>query len=242
MPSSIGLTTLSRMVVVGGRTLRRDEAARVVAGVAALMIDAGNSDEVLRKLSHGQLGDDDLVVSKEERYDNVVARSAEFVDLLHASMHGAFTLPAESWLDLRFELQFFDDPEAAEGDWTYVLLGTENKSLEAAWAGIDTVERYDIPEPDALQRSDVEEGLAQRERLWSRVTAPYVRSSPVSWKAPDPQLLFDIVDSLGHLDGDAARAEAGEITVTLVAEALAPLIGVSSGEAIEVLQRPPQGA
>jgi hypothetical protein len=235
MPSSIGLTTLSRLVVGAGRALRRDEAAKVVASVAALVLDAGRSDEVFRKLSHGQIGDDDLVVSKEDRYDTVVARSAEFVDLVHASMHAAFTLPAEAWLDLRFELQFFDDPEDPEGPWTYILLGSENNALESAWAGIESVERFPIPDPDALQQHEVEEGLAEREAVWTRVTAPYERTSPVSWKAPDPQFLFDIIDSLGHMDGDAARAEQGEITVTLVAEELAALLACTQEQAVEAL-------
>lgn len=236
MPSSIGLTTLSRRVVAAGRAIRRDEAARVVATVAAMVVESGGSDEVFRKLSHGRIGDADVVVSKEERYENLVARSAEFVDLLHAAMHASFSVPPEPWLDLRFELQFFDDADDPDGPWTYVLLGTENKALENAWAGVEAVETYPIPAPDAqFRQAEPDETFAAREATWARVTAPFVRSSPVSWRAPDPELLFDIVDSLGHLDGDAARAEAGEITVTLVARELAPLLGRTLEEAVDVL-------
>jgi hypothetical protein len=236
MPSSRGLTTLSRRIVANGKALRRDEAVRIVAGVAARVVESGSSDEVFRALSHGHLGDDDLVVSN-GRLQNLVGRSAEFVDLLHASLHNTFTLPPDPWLDLRFEIRFFDDPEEPEAPWTYVLVGTESDAMEQRWRAVDGVESYPLPNPDAPAGDEDADAASRREAVWSRVMAPYANSSPLSWMAPDPQLLFDVVDSVAAADGDAARADEGKLTVTLVAAELARLMGTDATQARELLLR-----
>lgn len=234
MPRSIGLTALSRHIAADVRAVRRDEAVRIVAAVAAKAIESGDRDGVFRKLSHGQLGDEQLLVSH-GRAANLVAYSAEFVDLLHSSLHNSVTVPPEPWLDLRFELRFFDDPADAESPWTYVLLGTECAALEERWQGIDGVERFSIPDPDDMTRLDDDDGLAARAETWARITAPFANSGPISWRLPDPELLFDIFDSLADPDRDSVRAEEGEITVALVAAAVKRLLDISEREAEDLL-------
>lgn len=235
MPRSIALTTLSRRIVAGGTVSRRDEAVRIVAAIAAQVIESADREAVFRRLSHGRLGVEQLAVSR-TRSPSLVAYTAEFVDLLHSSMHHTFAVPVEPWLDLRFELSFFDDPADAESPWTYVLLGTESPVLEERWQQIEGVEPFPIPDPDDVPGNDhAEPELSARADIWTRVTDPFATSEPISWQAPELALLFDIIDSLADPAGDRVQAEQGKITVSLVADELSRRHGMSHPEAYDLL-------
>jgi len=237
MPSSIGLTTLSRRIVAGGRALRRDESVRVIAAVTADVIASGDSDAVFRNLSHGQIGADQLVVSR-RRAPSLIAHTAEFVDLLHSSMHHAFAVPPAAWLDLRFKLDFYDDPDDPDSPWTYVLLGTESMVLRQRWQEVDGVEPYPLPDPDQPTDEAVDD-VAERAAVWTRVLAPFTHSAPVTWLAPDPELLFDVVDSLRDPTGDEHRAADGLVTVSLIADALVQHHGIAADDVLEIMTTQP---
>lgn len=221
IPSQLGLTTLSRVLTKHGKITRRDEATRVVARVVADFVTTGNPGEVIGRLSHGQLSAADLVVSSATGSD-LIRQAAEFIDLLHAQMHHLSALPMPAHLDLRFRLQFYDDRDDPNREWTYVLLGTNCDVLEQAWQRVVGVEQFAVPtsdEPGDARGTDPE--WAQRAATWERVTRPFRNSSPITWSAPEPELLFAVTESLREPAEDAMRAEAGELTVTMVIDEVA---------------------
>jgi hypothetical protein len=216
IPSQVGLTTLSRVLTKHGKVIRRDEATRVVAAVVADFYTTGDPDEVIGRLSHGQLSAADLVVSAATGSD-LIRQAAEFIDLLHAQMHHLSALPMPAHLDLRFCLQFYDDRDDPNGRWTYVLLGTNCDVLEQAWQRVNGVEQFAVTtsdDPGKARGTDPE--WAQRAATWERVTRPFRSSSPITWSAPEPELLFAVTESLREPAEDVTRADAGELTVTMI--------------------------
>ena len=228
-PTSFGLTPLSRQLVSYGRPIRRDGAVEAVARVLTLIISSPQEwTRVFPRLSFGQVTIDDLQVSAGRR-DGLVCYSAEYVDAVNAHLHRTSAVPVPPWLDLRFELQFFDDPRDVEQRWTYALLGTESHSLEAAWAAVDGVEAYPAATvADAPADPTRDPGWADRRLVWDRVTAPFRRSSPLAWRAPDPSLVFDVAESMANPGRDDELAASGSVTQSLVMEALGEMLGKSA--------------
>jgi hypothetical protein len=217
LPASVGITALSRRLVVAGQLPRRDQAIHVIAGVMARVLESSDRDAVFRSLSNGQVGDSDLAVCN-AGHRPLVARVAEFVDVLHSALHSPFALPPDAWLDLRFELRFVDDPGDSGNCWTYALLGTESEALQHAWQAIPGVELFAFDDGDDSERSGSADRDSSQEHgeIWARVLAPFATANPLCWTAPDPQLLFDILDSLDHPESDEAQAAKGRVTVPLV--------------------------
>jgi hypothetical protein len=232
IPGDVRLTALSRTLASDLRTTFRDEAARAVASVIAELLDA-DTDTVLRRLSHGQLGIDDLIISPVRASDAVLSHAAEFVELLHAHMHRPSALPMPTHLDLRCWLQFFDDPDGDSTGWTYVLLGTGSDRLEQAWQAVAGVEPFAVTAPDQRpDRPEADAGWVERAEVWDRVTAPLRGAAPLTWQAPEPELLFDIAESQRDAAGDSARAASGRLTVPAVLAALAAQLGTEDHAAL----------
>jgi hypothetical protein len=225
LPATVGLTALSRALISDGRSLRRDESVVAVAIVAAeLFVGSQDPDAVLRRLSHGQLSGSDLTLSTASGR-GLVSRAAEFVDLAHVLTHRPGALPMPTRLDLRFSLQFFDDPDDSGPAWTYVLVGTNSDRLEQAWLSVDGVEAYPVTvddQPPLFPESDPE--WAKRAIVWDRVLAPYAHAQPITWAASEPQLFFDVTESLAHPERDQANAADGRLTVPLVVEQVRQLL------------------
>jgi hypothetical protein len=58
------------------------------------------------------------------------------------------------------------------------------------------------------------------------------RSPSLTWQAPEPELLFDIAESLRDPAGDSARAASGRLTVPAVLAALAAQLGADDHAAL----------
>lgn len=228
-PASFGLTSLSRQLVSYGKPIRRDAAVDAVARVLTRIISSPQDwTEVFPRLSFGQVTIEHLQVSAGRR-DGLLCYSAEYVDAVNAHLHRTSAVPVPPWLDLRFELQFFDDPADGDRRWTYALLGTESHSLEAAWAAVDGVEAYPaatVADPPADPTLDPR--WADRRLVWDRLTAPFRRSSPLAWRAPDPSVLFDLAESMADPSRDDELAASGSVTQSLVVEALGEMLGESA--------------
>lgn len=223
-PSSISLTALVRRIITDGRAIRRDEAVQAVASVIVeLLASPQDRDSVYRRLSHDQLSAGDLRVSAGIQ-PTLVCFAAEFIDVAHALLHRASTIPIPSHLDLRFSLSFYDD--AADPDWTYALLATDSDPLEQAWAGVDKVEPFSLASTiEAGRSNESDEHWVQGQAVWNRVLEPYRHSAPLAWTAPEPELLFEVMDSLRSPADAAALAAAGGITADLVVDAVRQKLG-----------------
>lgn len=223
--SNISLTALSRALIRDGRDLRRDESVLAVAIVAAeLIVTPQDPDAVLRRLSHGQLSSADLTLSAGGGL-SVISRAAEFIDVAHALMHRSGAVPMPARLDLRFSLQFFDDREDPSHAWTYVLVGTNSDRLEQAWLSAPGVEPYPVTtddQPPLFPESDP--GWAERGVVWDRVLAPFAHSAPIAWSASEPELFFDVTESLANPERDGVSAADGKLTVPLVVEQVRQLL------------------
>ncbi|MCP3427089.1 hypothetical protein NBM05_13975 [Rothia sp. AR01] len=194
----------------------RQEGVRAVATVLAEVLRTGESrDEVFRRLSYGQVGEEDLLFSRAHSAC-MITRASEFVDVAHAEMRKPTAVPVHPAIDLRCRAQFVGDPDDPELTWTYVLLGTERPALEQHFMGIEGMEPYPIPEEDAPE----DEEAAERAALWRRALAPYRHIAPLSLSAPDPSLLFDASESILARIQDDELASRGKITSSeIVAEA-----------------------
>jgi hypothetical protein len=227
-PASFGLTSLSRQLVSYGKPIRRDAAVEAVARVLSRIISTPQDwTQVFPRLSFGQVTIESLKVSA-GRHDGLLCYCAEYVDAVNAHLHGTSAVPVAPWLDLRFELQFFDDPADRDKRWTYALLGTESHALEAAWAAVDGVEAYPAASvADPPTEPQLDPGWADRRLVWDRLIFPFRRSSPLSWRAPDPSLLFDLAESMADPDRDDELAASGSVTQSLVMEALGEMLAES---------------
>jgi hypothetical protein len=236
LPGSVGITALCRHLVNTGRLPRRDQAIHVIAGIMARALESSDRDALFKSLSKGQVGDSDLAISNAGDRP-LVARVAEFVDVLHSALGGPFALPPDPWLDLRFELRFVDDPEDKGNCWTYALLGTEGEGLQSVWQAIPGVEPFAFDDAHDSERfpSTDRDFSQEHEKIWARVLAPFATANPLCWTAPDPQLLFDILDSLGHPECDEAQAAEGRVTVPLVLAQLRRLTNDSTAGLDRVL-------
>lgn len=217
MPSEVSLTGLSRSIVRRGEPVHRHLAARAVARVAVELLRRPDRQEAsLRGLSYGQLGLADLSISQ-LRGLGTLARAAEFVDAGHALMHRASAVPMPADLDLRFTLKFFDDQDDPDREWIYVLVGTASAELETAWREVRGVEAYPISidgQPAANVAED--DDTLSRQAVWDRVLSPFVRSAPLSWTASEPELLFDVIESLRDPDVDEQHEGGARVTAGLV--------------------------
>ncbi len=73
--------------------------------------------------------------------------------------------------------------------------------------------------------------------------APFGRSTPLQVSAPEPQVLFDLFESLQHHDGDTALAAAGKVTVSAVIDELERRPGGNAPEDLrELLTAPARSA
>jgi hypothetical protein len=239
-PASFGLTSLSRQLVSYGRPIRRDAAVGAAARVLTQIISSPQDwPSVFPHLSFGQVTLETLKVSAGRR-DGLLSYAGEYVDAVNAHLHRTSAVPVAPWLDLRFELQFFDDPADPHLRWTYALLGTESHALEAAWAAVDGVEAYPAASlADPPTDPDVDPGWSDRRLVWDRLTAPFRRSLPLSWRAPDPSLLFDLAESMADPGRDDELAASGGVTQSLVMEALGELLGDSApADLLAMVTRP----
>ena len=144
LPSQIGLTSLSRALERFGWPVWRVEVVRAVASVVIEMMEpSADTEEVCRRLSNGQVGADDLVLSR-ARDSGVLLRSAEFLDVAHGLLHRPSAMPLPPTLDLRCRAQFMDDTGDPDRAWTYVLFGTEHDRLEQAFVHLRGCQAYPL--------------------------------------------------------------------------------------------------
>lgn len=109
------------------------------------------------------------------------------------------------------------------------MFGTEHARLERVFLQIRGMESYPLSIADNPPIDpDADPGWAERCVIWQRVLAPYSRSSPLSISAPEPQIMFDIAESLQHPQRDGQYAAEGKVTVTAVLDELTRLLGDSA--------------
>ncbi|WP_156222237.1 hypothetical protein [Pseudactinotalea suaedae] len=191
----------------------RTEAVRTLAAVADTLLQGRDDQEaVLRRLSHGQLGLEDLVVSRAQG-GGILLRAAEFLDVAHVFIHRASAVPLPSTLDLRCTARFMDDPGDRDSRWIYVLLSTERSSMEIMFGGLRDVESYPVPAP-ADVTDDPE--AAERAEIWARVLQRYKSFSPPSILAPDLHLTLDLIEALGAGDRDDGLSSYSRVTIAEV--------------------------
>lgn len=226
LPSEIRLTAISRALERFGWPIWQTETVRAVASVAIELLAAPDQREpVYQTLSHGQITESDLVIS-EAREHGLLMRAAEFLDVGHGLMHRASALPLPPRLDLRCRAQFMDDRGDPDRQWTYVLFGTEHEPLEEVFLQLRGIQAFPLNDPndppaDPAQHPDWQ----MRRAVWDRVLAPYARFSPLSISAPEPQIAFDIAESLLHVDRDDEYSAEGKTTVTAVVTEVARQLG-----------------
>lgn len=227
LSTGTSLTSVSRALERFGWPLWQVEIRRAVATVCIELLADDDRDTVFRKLSHGQVGDDDLVVSAANRR-GLLHRAAEFLDVGHGIMHRPSALPLPPRLDLRCRAQFMDDRDDPERRYTYVLFGTEHERLEEVFLQLRGIEAYPLASSDDPGDPGDETGRderAERAVVWDRVLAPYARFSPLSISAPEPQVTFDVAESLHWPDREAEFAAQGKTTVTQVVAEVARHLG-----------------
>lgn len=213
-PSTMLLPSISRALERFGWPVWREETVRALAEVTLELLDPATSrDDVFRRLSHNQIGEADLVISQ-SRHEGLLHRAAEFLDVGHALMHRPSATPLPSWLDLRCQAQFMDDPEDPDRAWTYALFGTEHDRLQRIFSQLRGTQEYPLPPEDSPPEGADPAEWRERAATWHRVLAPYARYSPLSIHTPEPQVMFDIVESLSDLSRDAQLAASGKVTVT----------------------------
>ncbi|RKT79756.1 hypothetical protein DFJ68_3234 [Terracoccus luteus] len=228
LSTDTSLTSVSRALERFGWPLWQVEIRRAVAAVCVELLADDDRDTVFRKLSHGQVGDEDLVVSAANRR-GLLHRAAEFLDVGHGIMHRPSALPLPPRLDLRCRAQFMDDRDDPVRRYTYVLFGTEHERLEEVFLQLRGIEAYPLASGDDPVDDDDAAGagaeLAERAAVWDRVLAPYARFSPLSISAPEPQVTFDVAESLHWPDREDEFAAQGKTTVTQVVAEVARRLG-----------------
>lgn len=207
LAGAVNLPALSRALERGGWDLWRAEVTRALATVCLAALQEGE-DAAYARLSHGQISRVDLRFSAAVR-GALVCRAAEFLDRGHALMAHRTTIPMPPELDLRCRAQFMDDLGDPDGTWTYVLFGTQHLRLVEAFEQVEGLERYPVDLPGVTTPSDPE-----RAAVWERVLAPFGRSQPLAVSAPDPEVLFDVFESLTPGNEDVDLEAAGRVTVT----------------------------
>ena len=229
MPASVSLPSVSRALERFGWPVWRVETVRALAAVAIDLLNSPDDrDTVYKRLSHGQISEADLIISTTTER-GLLHRAAEFLDVAHGIMHRPSVIPMPSKLDMRSRAQFMDDPGDPARTWNYVLFGTEHDRLEQVFMQLRGIETYPVAaadDPPADSESDP--GWAERCVVWQRVLAPYSRSSPLSISAPEPQITFDIAESLQFGDRDAEFAAAGKVTATAAIEEIRRQLGDNS--------------
>lgn len=214
MPAQFPLPALARKLEHLGWPLWRVEVIRALSAVTVeLMNSPEDRDAVLRSISQGQMSESDLLVSN--TYERgLLHRAAEFLDLAHGMMHTPSAVPLAPKYDLRCTAHFMDDPADPEHRWTYVLFGTEHRKLEERFGEVDGMEPYPVEmEDDPFASSEDDPAREERLETWDRVLRPYGRSTPLTIDAPEPQIMFDIIESI-ESRSDGALAFAEKITVT----------------------------
>lgn len=240
LPSHISLTSLNRALERFGWPVWRVEVVRAVAAVVVeMMAPSANIEEVCRRLSNGQVGAGDLVISRTQN-SGVLLRSAEFLDVAHGLLHRPSAVPLPPKLDLRCRAQFMDDTGDPDRAWTYVLFGTEHDRLEQMFLHLRGCESYPLATIDDPPTTDIEDqGWEERVAVWQRVLAPFSRSTPLQVSAPEPQVMFELFESLQHPDSDAELAAAGKVTLSAVIdEIVRRLAGNAPDDLRELLTAP----
>lgn len=226
LPSDIKITAIARALERLGWPIWQAETVRIVASVAIELLAARDEREsVYQRLSHGQLTEADLVISEAQGH-GLLMRAAEFLSVGHVLMRRPSALPLPPRLDLRARAQFMDDQGDPYRKWTYVLFGTEREPLEEVFVQLHGMEAFPLDnadDPSAGPAGDLE--WEMRNAVWQRVLAPYVRFSPLSISAPDPQTAFDIAESLQQSDRDTEYHAQGKTTVTAVLAEVARQLG-----------------
>lgn len=226
LPSTLSLTSVSRALERFGWPVWREEVVRALAMVASEVIgDAQDREEVFRRLSNGQVGDADLVVSASQDLGPLY-RAAEFLDVGHGLMNRPSAVPLPARLDLRCRAQFMDDPGDPGRAWTFVLFGTEHDRLEQVFLQLRGAERYPVAVADETPSGyETDEGWQDRVAVWRRVLAPYRRSTPLQISTPDPQILFDLIESSRLGDQDAELTAQGKVTLSRAVAEVAARLG-----------------
>lgn len=234
IPGTVSLPMMSRALERHAWPTWRVEAVRALALVSdELLAGADDREAVFRRLSHGQLGEVDLVVSRAQGA-GLLMRAAEFLDVVHAFMHRPAAIPVQAALDLRCVAQFMDDPADDEHRWLYVLLQTESTRMESMFSALRDVEPYPVPLPgEPAHEDDVE-----RAEVWHRVLGRYTGFSPPSIVAPQLHLAFEVVESIGS-DHDDELAVQGKVTASeVIAEVALRRGGADVDELREALLSP----
>lgn len=226
LPSHVSLTSLSRALDRFGWPVWRVEVVRAVASVVVEMLaPAADAEEVCRRLSNGQVGANDLVISRTQN-SGLLLRCADFLDVAHGLLHRPSALPVPPTLDLRCRAQFMDDTGDPDRAWTYVLFGTEHDRLEQVFLHLRGCEAYPLAiVDDPPPPGDMDQEWQERVAVWQRVLAPYGRSTPLQVSAPEPQVMFDLFESLQSPGLDAELAAAGKVTVSAVIDELERRLG-----------------
>lgn len=225
LSSALSLTSVARALERFGWPLWHTEVVRAVSSVAVELLAATDREAVYQNLSHHQITERDLVIS-EARGHGLLMRAAEFIDVGHALMHRASALPLPPRLDLRCRAQFMDDRGDPERQWTYVLFGTEHEQLEEVFLHLRGIESFPLSDPNDAPADPADDPeWVSRAAIWDRVLAPYNRSSPLSLSAPEPQIAFDIAESLLHVTRDEEYMAEGKTTVTAVVAEVARQLG-----------------
>ena len=236
LSSDVSLTSISRALERFGWPMWQVEIQRAVSSVCLeLLAHPDDRDVVYQKLSHGQVRESDLVMSEANHW-GLLHRAAEFVDVGHALMHRPSALPLPPRLDMRCRAQFMDDPDDAERHFTYVLFGTEHEGLEEMFLQLRGIEAYPLTAADAQPEDpEADAEWADRADVWDRVLAPYARFSPLSISAPEPQITFDIVESLRYPERQVDHVAQGKTTAHAVVGEVARQLG--DADETEVLAR-----
>lgn len=235
LPGTVSLPLMSLVLEEDAWPTWRTEAVRALALVAdELLAGSADRDAVIRRLSHGQLGEADLAVSRAQGA-GLLMRAAEFLDVAHAFMHRPAAVPIQSTLDLRCVAQFMDDPTDVEHEFLYVLLQTESTAMEQMFSSLRDAEPYPVPMPG----EPLDDEGAARAEVWRRVLGRYNGFSPLSIIAPELGLAFDLVESIAAGGTDDALAGQGKVTVSeVIAELAARRGGVDPGPLREALLSP----
>lgn len=224
LSTTVSLTSVSRALERFGWPIWRAEVIRAVASVAVELLATPNDrGQVYAKLSHNQITESDLVLS-EMNDRGLIYRAAEFLDIGHGLMHRPSALPLPPRLDLRCRAQFVDDRDDPDRLWTYVLFGTEHERLEEVFLQLHGIASYPLEASNEAADGTADEDWDTRNAVWDRVLAPYSRSSPLSISAPEPQIAFDIAESL-TFDRDEEYAAQGKTTVTAIVAEVANTLG-----------------
>lgn len=233
MARTVNLPSVSRALERFGWPIWRGEVVRAVAAVTAeLLTSEDDVDTVLLRLSHGQVGESDLAFSSHHG-GGLLMRAADFLDVAHGLLHLPTAMPLPPMLDLRSRADFMDDPADPQREWVYVLFGTEHASLEAAFAQLRGIEPYPVPSlEDYKDPQDCDPDERLRREVWNRVLDRYTRFRPLSISAPEPQIAFDLVESLADPGQDERLATEGKVTLTAVLEEVSRRLGEETPDAL----------